>query len=147
MQELVIRSHFTPVSSTTMTVQSSNTVEREKRRKKTPFTMETCKYTQILYTLVPSFSYTLHWGRGKGRLLYFNNTPLPHSTSTPLPPSLPVCVSAPSVTMSRPSSVHSRSSKGLILSTTSQNTVSLTRRSCPTIGGCMTMWTGMRMMK
>ena len=59
-QELVNMSHLTFACSTTMTVQSSNTVEREKRRRKTTFTVETCKYTKLLHkirhTLVPGSS-------------------------------------------------------------------------------------------
>ena len=59
-QELVNMSHPTSACSTTMTVQSSNTVEREKRRRKTTFTVEICKYkinnTKIRHTLVPGSS-------------------------------------------------------------------------------------------
>ena len=73
-QELVNMSHLTFACSTTMTVQSSNTVEREKRRRKTTFTVETCKYkiiTQDLTHPCPRFlPCTLHWVKLKeGRFL------------------------------------------------------------------------------
>lgn len=66
-------SHLTSASSLTMTVQSSNSVVREKRRRKTTFIVETCKYRIITQNSIhtcprflPSFSCTLHWVKIEG---------------------------------------------------------------------------------